>query len=73
MLLVTEDAHCELRLGSSGELEGTGETFVSLGIVVLQGDLQLDGLNEVSLLTLDLFLVDLNVLTLGIGENLHRR
>ena len=36
-----------------GQLDGTGESLVSLGVVVLQTDLQLDGLDEVSLLSGD--------------------
>lgn len=36
--------------GNVGQLDGTRETLVSLGVVVLQTDLQLDGFDEVSLL-----------------------
>jgi len=35
--------------GDIGELHGSGETLVSLGIVVLQADLKFDGLGEVTL------------------------
>lgn len=35
--------------GDLGELHGPGETLVTLGIVVLEADLELDGLEEVSL------------------------
>lgn len=31
-------------------LDGSGETLVPLGVVVLQADLELDGLNELALL-----------------------
>lgn len=42
------DGHAGARDG--GELDGTRETLVTLGVVVLQTDLELDGLEEVSLL-----------------------
>jgi len=51
--LVTKNAHIGVELGAHRELEGAGETFVTLGIVVLQGDLELDGLGEFSLLALE--------------------
>lgn len=42
------DGHVGTRDG--GQTDGTGETLVTLGVVVLQTDLKLDGLEEVSLL-----------------------
>lgn len=36
--------------GNGGQLDGARETLVTLGVVVLQTDLKLDGLEEVSLL-----------------------
>lgn len=36
--------------GNGGKLDGARETLVTLGVVVLQTDLKLDGLEEVSLL-----------------------
>lgn len=42
------DAHVGTR--DRGQLDGAGETLVTLGVVVLQTDLKLDGLEEVSLL-----------------------
>lgn len=38
--------------GNGGELDGSGETLVTLGVVVLEADLELDGLEEVPLLGL---------------------
>lgn len=38
--------------GHDGETDGSGETLVTLGIIVLEADLELDGLEEVSLLGL---------------------
>jgi len=39
--------------GDGGELDGAGETLVTLGVVVLQTDLELDGLLEVTLLLIE--------------------
>ena len=38
--------------GDGGELDGSRETLVTLGVVVLEADLELDGLEEVALLLL---------------------
>jgi len=38
--------------GNGGELDGSRETLVTLGVVVLEADLELDGLEEVPLLGL---------------------
>jgi hypothetical protein len=40
------------RTGNGGELDGSRETLVTLGVVVLEADLELDGLEEVPLLGL---------------------
>lgn len=42
------DAHAGTR--NAGQLDGAGETLVTLGVIVLQTDLELDGLEEVPLL-----------------------
>jgi hypothetical protein len=39
--------------GDGGQLDGARETLVTLGVVVLQTDLKLDGLEEVTLLLLE--------------------
>jgi hypothetical protein len=44
------DAHT--RAGNNGETDGSGETLVTLGIIVLEADLKFDGFEEVSLLGL---------------------
>ena len=49
-MLVTENADGHVRAGNAGQLDGARETLVTLGIVVLQADLELDGLQEVTLL-----------------------
>lgn len=36
--------------GDGGQLDGTRETLVTLGVIVLQADLKLNGLEEVALL-----------------------
>jgi hypothetical protein len=46
MLLVTKDAHGEVVTGNVLQLDGSGETLVLLGIVVLESDLEVDGLPE---------------------------
>lgn len=42
------DGHA--RAGNLGELNGARETFISLGVVILEADLKLDGLKKLSLL-----------------------
>lgn len=45
------DSH--LGAGDGGQLDGTRETLVTLGVVVLQTDLEFDGLGEVTLLLVE--------------------
>lgn len=45
------DAHA--RTGDGGQLDGAGETLVTLGIIVFEADLELDRLEEVSLLLVE--------------------
>jgi hypothetical protein len=45
------DAHT--RAGNNGQTDGSGETLVTLGIIVLEADLEFDGFEEVSLLGLE--------------------
>ena len=45
------DAH--VWAGNDWETDGSGETLVTLGIIVLEADLELDSLEEVSLLGLE--------------------
>lgn len=52
IVLVTQDADGHVGAGHGGQLDSAGETLVTLGIVVLQADLELDSLEEVSLLGL---------------------
>jgi hypothetical protein len=52
VLGVTQDADLVLGLGDDGKLEGAAEALVALSVVVLEGDLHLDRLDEVSLLAL---------------------
>ena len=49
---ITEDADLHAGAGNVGKLDGTGETLITLGIVVLKSDLELDGLDEIALLFL---------------------
>lgn len=49
MLLISQNAYRECLLGDVGELDLTTETLVLLGIVVLETNLELNGLSELSL------------------------
>lgn len=66
---VTEDAALEVGAGDGGELEGSGETLLASGVVVLEGDLALDGLDEVALLALELLSGLGDGLTVGEGKD----
>ena len=50
IVLVAEDAEGHVGAGYGGEFDGAAETLVTLGIVVLEADLEFDGLEEVALL-----------------------
>lgn len=63
VLLVTKNADAGVGAGDGRELKGTGETLVTGRIVVLQGDLELDGLGELAGLAL-------KFLALGGGDGL---
>merc|ERR1711974_494874 len=60
MLLVTQDAHCELRAGDMLQLDGARETLVLLGIVVLEADLEVHSFLELPLLGLQRVLEQLS-------------
>ena len=52
IVLVTENADGHVGAGHGRELDGAGETLVTLRVIVLQADLELDRLEEVALLGL---------------------
>lgn len=52
IVLVTQDADGHVGAGHGGQLDGARETLVTLRVIVLEADLELDGLEEVSLLGL---------------------
>lgn len=52
IVLVTENANGHARTGDGRQLDGSRETLVTLGVVVLEADLELDSLEEVPLLGL---------------------
>ena len=52
VVLVTENADSHAGARDTGQLDGAGETLVTLGVIVLEADLELDGLEEVALLLL---------------------
>jgi len=65
--------HAQLEVGARGvrKLEGSGETLLLLGVVVLQGALEVDSLLELTLLALEhlaCFLRVLDLLSSGEGE-----
>ena len=66
---VTEHAALEFRAGNGGELEGSRETLVTNGVVVLERDLSFNRLGEVTLLALLVDTVDLAILAVGELEN----
>ena len=51
------DAHT--RAGNNGQADGSGETLVTLGIIVLEANLEFDGFEEISLLGLKRVLKEL--------------
>lgn len=52
IVLVTENADGHVGARDTGKLDGARETLVTLRVVVLEADLELDGLKEVALLLL---------------------
>ena len=66
---ISKDAALETGTRDGGEFEGTRETFVTDGIVVLQGDLDLDGFGEVTLLAVLFFSANLHLFTVGVSQN----
>lgn len=48
VLHITQHAHLHAWAGDVGQLDGARETLVLLGIVVLEADLQLNGLHELA-------------------------
>ena len=65
----TKHAALEVGTRNGRKLEGTRETLVTNGIVVLQGDLSLNRFRKVTLLSLLFFAVDGDSFTLRKGEN----
>jgi hypothetical protein len=47
IVLVTQDADGHVGAWHRGQLDGARETLVTLGVIVLEADLELDGLEEV--------------------------
>ena len=62
IVLVGKNANGHARAGNSWKFNGSRETLVTLGVVVLETNLELDGLDEVALL-----------LAVGLGEELLDR
>lgn len=69
VLIVHEDADVNVGSGGVGELEGARETLVLGRVDLLESDLKLDGLHELSLLAHHLLSVHLDLLTGGVVQN----
>ena len=67
---LAEHAELELRAGDGGEGHGAVETLVLLGIVVLEADLELDGLGELTGLGLGLLEDEVDAVADGVGGEL---
>lgn len=52
IVLVTENTDSHVGARDGGKLDGSRETLVTLRVIVLEADLELDGLEEVPLLGL---------------------
>jgi hypothetical protein len=50
MFGISDQADLELGSGDMGKSDGTGESLIFLGVVILKSDLEFHGLNELSLL-----------------------
>ena len=59
---IGKNADGHARAGDVGQLDGSGETLVPLRVVVLETDLELDGLDEVA-----------SFFAIGVGEKLLDR
>jgi len=70
VLRITEDAKLQLGAGNGGELDSAVETLVLLGIIVLETNLELDGLGELAALLLGLLYDEGNAVAEGIGGKL---
>lgn len=65
VLIVDENTNIHMRTSGVRKLERTRETLVLGGINLLEGDLKLDSLDELSLLSLHLLSINLDLLTSG--------
>ena len=72
IVLVTEDADGHVGAGDRGELDGARETLVTLRVIVLEADLELDGLEKVALLGLGRVLQELVALSADVGNGNFR-
>ena len=69
MLLVSKHANGRIGLRNYRQTESSRETFVAGGVIVLQGDLELDGLLELADLALLFFTLHLDGFSLGEGQH----
>lgn len=70
VLGVTKNAHLHTGAGDVGKLDGSAETFVSLGVVVLQGDLEFHSFNKLALFFSSMCKHCLHILLVRLAGNL---
>lgn len=71
VVLVTQNADGHVGAGDRRQADGARETLVTLGVIVLEADLELDGLEEVTLLGLVRVLEDLDDVGTGGGRRVR--
>jgi hypothetical protein len=69
VLIVDKHAHINVGAGGIGENEGTSETLILGRINLLKSDLEFNGFDELSLLTLNGLTIDFNLLTGGVVQD----
>mmetsp|Transcript_2720 Transcript_2720/g.3210 ORF Transcript_2720/g.3210 Transcript_2720/m.3210 type:complete len:107 (+) Transcript_2720:570-890(+) len=70
MCSVSKDTALKTSTWDGWELESSGETLLTLRIVVLQGYLHLNGFNEVTLLSFDFLTTLLDGSTRGVSKDI---
>ena len=66
---ISKDTALHVRAGNGRKFEGSRETLVTDGVVVLQGDLAFDGFNELSLLSVHVLAIEGDGFASSVGED----
>mmetsp|Transcript_19382 Transcript_19382/g.42154 ORF Transcript_19382/g.42154 Transcript_19382/m.42154 type:complete len:246 (+) Transcript_19382:66-803(+) len=69
MRSISKHAALKVGAGDGGKTEASAETLVTLGVIVLKGDLDLHGFNEVTLLSRDFLTSPGDGFTFGVGHD----